>query len=308
MHKKLRRMVAGSTLVCVLLGIVGCMAFQAPERGLRPTAAQPLWDPEVMVEHLRFFSSAIGGGAAASPSGHEQAARYAAARMREYRLQPAGEDTYELAYLSSASRRSPAGGASEKIVAGYVAGKHPEHAQELVIVCADLGAPEKGQAETGLDSLGVGAAALLEVARNYSLIARYGLVPERSVLFVLWPGSRPDRSDARGFLSVPPWALKAARALIYVGLPPADHGTVRETARAHGFRFYAVEPSQTEVSTPGETASDSARSEHSPALQLALQQVWPMARRTHELLRMEVLSGDAPVPHPGDTLRAPLER
>lgn len=295
-------MAASGTLAFVLLGAIGCMAFQAPEEGPRPTASRPIWDLETMIEHLEFFSSTDAGQPETSTPEHEERVRYAAARMREYMLQPILEDTY-VTYLPPASNRSPAEGSSARTMAGYVAGKHPTRAQELVIVCAELNAAGQEEVAEGQDSLGAGAAALLEVARNYSLMARYGVVPERTVLFVLTT-LRSGSDDRRIFLPAPLWALRAAQALIYVGLPSEDQPAVKEAARAHGLRFYAVSPE----AASDRIASVSAASERSPIRRMALQQVWPMARETHELLRMEVLSGGALIPLPDDTLSAPLER
>lgn len=297
MHKGLQRLAAGGTLAFVLLGAIGCMAFQAPEERSRPTASRPIWDLESMIEHLEFLGSTDAEQPETSTSEHEERVQYAAARMREYMLQPILKDTYELAHLPLAGSRSSAEGPTARAVAGYVAGKHPEHAQELVIVCAEL------EAAGERNSSGGGAAALLEVARNYSLMARYGLVPERSVLFVLLATPRSGSDDGRVFLPAPLWALEAAQALIYVGLPSKDQSAVKEAVSAYGLRFYAVAPEAFDG-----IASDSASSERSPIRQVALQQVWPMARETHELLRMEVLSGGPLFPLPDDSLSAPLER
>lgn len=127
-------------------------------------------------------------------------------------------------------------------VMGYVAGKHPAHADELVIVCSDLDAAGQvaGTSIVDLEHFGVETAALLELARNFSYVSRRWTMPDRTLLFAVWSGARTGMAGLRAFLKQPTWDLERATAVVYVGLSPEEEPAVRALLAEHGLPLYAV--------------------------------------------------------------------
>ena len=194
-------------------------------------------------------------------SSEDRALRYAADRLRAYQLQPVLKEDFSFEEVES--------GRLETGVAGYVVGKHPVRQRELVVVGAAL--PAGGAAPTG-------AAAVLELARAYSAFAAFGLVPERTVLFALWPGA----GGLSAYLETPTWAIEDTRAVL--SLDPAPGVNVDTLAAAYGLRAYAVRP-----------AADLS----------GVARVRALAEEAHRVLLSEVISGGPLLPRLGDTLRVP---
>ena len=114
-------------------------------------------------------------------------------------------------------------------VLAFAAGKHPALANELVLVCADLdaigriaGVPTFNEAHAG-----IGAAALLEVARHYGIFASNGPFPGRTVLFAVFSGARQGHAGIAAYVRRPLWPLRRTRTLIYLGLDPAEEAELR---------------------------------------------------------------------------------
>lgn len=366
----------------------GCAALTVPEEPPRPTPLDPVWSPGELRDHLRFLNSSETDGRATGTQGYARAAAYVAARMQEFRLQPAVGGDFRVIYgapinyplaaalyatgadslflrpgldflpdgrsdagrvqvntwvawadttrplpawpepdaavgvllparlaTEAALRKLRARGARLALIVGdlrphlavapveglaaaqvtpeaaalllreaparlsawlaaggparhtdrdvhlrvetdyqrhlgainilgYVAGKHPVHARELVLVCADLDAMGNFAGVRTLDfaHFGLGTAALLEVARNAGAVSRVWSVPDRSLLFAVWSGGRIGHAGLRAFLETPTWALDQVRAVIYVGLDPAEQPAVEALLAGYGLPLYALPP------------------------------------------------------------------
>ena len=129
-------------------------------------------------------------------------------------------------------------------IMGYIAGKHPEHGRELVLVCTDMDAISDyaGVPTVDFEHFAVPAAAVLEVARNLSFISRRWLLPERSVMFAVWSGARLEHAGLRNFLEDPTWALDKISSVVYVGLAPEDEAAVRSILAEKGISLHAIPP------------------------------------------------------------------
>lgn len=112
---------------------------------------------------------------------------------------------------------NPAAGAIN--IMGYIGGRDPYLASELVIVAASVDGSGSIGPGTGPDAseYGVAAAAVLESARVLAGLARAGEAPDRTVLFALLSGSRQDQAGARAWLKNPTWPSDATRVAILVG-------------------------------------------------------------------------------------------
>jgi hypothetical protein len=104
-------------------------------------------------------------------------------------------------------------------VLGYVPGRDPHLASELVLVAAamDGRGTVAGSSMPDTSEYAVGAAAILEAARVLAGLAGSGQGPDRTVLFALFAGSRQDDSGARAWLANPTWPADATREVVLVG-------------------------------------------------------------------------------------------
>jgi hypothetical protein len=280
----------GKGMGCLLVLLVatvagGCLTATSTERSPRPTLLNPRWEDEAFADHLEFFRDAAQDS---TPPDAKPVADYVSAAMRRAWLQPGVEGRYRL-------WRAP--GPPQGYV-GYAAGKNPltvedgapPVAQQAVIVCADL---------TGAEAAPE-AAALLEVARVYGIASQYTLMPERSVIFALWPRG-PAQDDPlaglRAFLRTPTWRLENVRALLYVGLPPRLGPETQQLLEDHEIPLIRVSDQQAEVA--GATADESSERE------AAVARARRLAERTHRRLRAATLTSGKMMPALGDTLRVP---
>lgn len=365
-------------LLLLLLG-GGCAAFAVPEEPPRTTPSAPVWSDAELTEHLRFFNGREQEGRATGSRGFARSAAYVAARLHDYRLQPAFDGEYRSLYTTTVNvpqaasmqldvdtmrfypgldfwpegrsdsgrvrierlavgvpqgrllpstgvllpaeqattevlRRLAGAGAGAVLVVGpltprpaphavdglpivqvtlrvaaqllgraptavqallkaetpqrfalthplrlqvavhrntvggamntlgYVTGKHPVQYRDLVIVCADLdGVGEiAGVRSYDLRHFGVGTAALLEVARNASYVSRHWPLPEATTLFAVWSGGRLGQAGLRAYLTQPTWPMRRVRAVIYLGLDPAERPAVEALLAPYGVPLYAV--------------------------------------------------------------------
>ena len=125
---------------------------------------------------------------------------------------------------------------------GFVAGKHPVSARELVLICADLDGTSNfaGTQTVDFENFGVGTAALLEVARNLGSVSRRWSLPERSVLLAVWSGSKLGHQGLRHFLSNPYWERDRITAVIYVGLDDEEVVPVQRLLETHGLALHVI--------------------------------------------------------------------
>lgn len=127
---------------------------------------------------------------------------------------------------------------------GYVAGKHPVSAKDLVIVCADLDdiSNYAGVEIVDFQNFGTATAALLEVARNLGYVSRRWSHPERSVMLAVWSGSELGHQGLRHFLEHPNWPRHRISKVIYVGLAPEEEPVVRSILANYGISLHAIPP------------------------------------------------------------------
>lgn len=146
---------------------------------------------------------------------------YAARRMEVAGLMPARDPSFLVRTRgTSPSDLAAPVDPTQAHVLGYVAGRHPSHYEELVLVATDLNS--------------VSAAAVLEVARTLAEQARFTQTPERTVLFALWS---PPRTGARGltdFLANPTWALPNVTRTLLVTSDSSAAAESRELLDARG--------------------------------------------------------------------------
>ncbi len=214
-------------------------------------------------------------------------------------------------------------------VFGYTPGKHPVRANELVIVCADLDAVGTFAGVPTLDTahLGVGAAALLEVARQYAFFARFESLPERSILFAVFSGAWQGHAGLRAYLHHPLWALDHTRAVVYVGLDPTDEPAVRSLLASYDLPLHVVASPRDTLGAPGvvllperrpprrrtvrplgeeDFRSDPPRL--SDLIDAGVGHARQMAEAVHVLLLREAVTGASFVPVNADTLRVPVSK
>ncbi|MEX0748091.1 MAG: hypothetical protein WD275_08840, partial [Rhodothermales bacterium] len=70
----------------------GCAAFAVPEEPPTPTPELPVWSVSETDDHLEFLNDPSTGGRATGTQGYARAAAYVAARLHDFRLQPALDD------------------------------------------------------------------------------------------------------------------------------------------------------------------------------------------------------------------------
>lgn len=180
-------------------------------------------------------------------------------------------------------------------VMGYVAGKHPARSDELVLVCADLDNLGLFAGLRTLDAahLGIGAAALLEVAQLYALVSRYTLTPERTVLFAVFSGARQNYRGLHEYLRTPLWPLDKTRSVIYLGLDPEDTDQVRALLAAHQIPLHVVQPpsdslkQEAALLLPMEGPAEPMRQSH--LMTAGALQARAMAEAAHALMLQETV-------------------
>lgn len=226
------------------------------------------------------------------------------------------------AHLSVRAQTLPLTGALN--VLGYVPGKNPAYADELVIVCADLDAVGAMPGVRTLDALhlGVGTAALLEVARQYAYFSQFSTVPERTILFAVFSGARQGHAGLQSYLRRPPWPLAKTHALLYAGLAAEEAPAVEALVAAYDLPFHALAPPPDSLGLPrsvllpdhrppreptarprGETEPRPATPRRSLLVQVGSDQALRLAAELHEALLPLVVP---PTPLLSiDTLRVP---
>jgi hypothetical protein len=208
-------------------------------------------------------------------------------------------------------------------VLGYVPGKHPAHANDLVIVCSDLDARGRAGSARAVDlaRFGTGTSALLELARNYGAFSGYSVIPERTVLFAVWSGSLYGHAGLREYLEKPVWALDKTRAVVYVGLAPEQESEVRSILEERGIALIVVPRSAVPhggavlvLPDPGmrRLALDRRQTIPPPPVQIPqvvadeVASARALAQDAHEVLLGEIVTPVPLVRMAGDTLRIPV--
>ena len=121
---------------------------------------------------------------------------------------------------------------------------HPILRNELVIVSASLdgyGSVGNLQLTDGTD-LAVGAAALLERARLLSGLQRWSRTLDRSVLFILWSGTKLGHVGAKTFFDQPPWPVDAIKSVLFLTADLKGIKPYRRIVGYSGVDFNVVTP------------------------------------------------------------------
>ena len=80
--------------------VSGCAAFAVPEEPPRPTPEVPVWSVPEVDDHLEFLNDPSTGGRGTGTQGYARASAYVAARLHDFRLQPALDD-FRVVYPTS---------------------------------------------------------------------------------------------------------------------------------------------------------------------------------------------------------------
>ncbi|GMQ81446.1 MAG: hypothetical protein BMS9Abin05_0878 [Rhodothermia bacterium] len=135
-------------------------------------------------------------------------------------------------------------------VMALVPGGHPVLRNELVIVSASLdgyGSVGDLQLTDGTD-LAVGAAALLESARLLSGLQRWSRALDRSILFILWSGTKLGHAGAQSFFDLPPWPVNAITSVLFLTADLKGVEPYRRIVARSGIDFTAVTPTTARMS------------------------------------------------------------
>lgn len=209
-------------------------------------------------------------------------------------------------------------------VIGYVTGRVPEHLDDAVLVCADLDALEEvGQATTrDLKHFGIGAAAIVEVARHFASVAQYTQVPERSIIFAVWSGERHNFAGLRAYLNTPVWDLENTESLFYVGLRERDVSVVGDMLDEHNIGLHPIslpadslfdasrrvaptDPVRQRAEEAGRSVEVPPAPDRGVLIERGAQLAQLLARKTFDQLLGAVVMSEAFKPAAEDTMRHP---
>jgi hypothetical protein len=223
----------------------------------------------------------------------------------------------------------PGAGAINTI--GYVAGKQPALSQQAVLVCADLDdvGTFAGVPTLSMGQFGIGAAAVLEVARQYAFFTDYYSIPERSVMFAMLSGGRLGQAGLRAYLEQPTWALSQIRAVVYVGLDPQETPAVQTLLAPYNLPLYIVHADSAQAtpvvllpgrrSLRGSTVDNQAQTEsgsdpgrqtpprRSDLIDAGVQEALRMADALNNMLLREAITPASFRPLAADTLKIPVD-
>ncbi len=184
-------------------------------------------------------------------------------------------------------------------VGGYLAGKHPEHAYNLVIIATDMDGlgDYPGWGAFHPDYAGTSAAALLEVIRNLGSYSPYLQLPERTLLFLFLSGARVGNQGLKAFLEAPTWIPDSIQALIYVAPRPETLDYLTALAHRVPYRIEIVQA----------PPSPSLPADWSPGQVLEQERVraQQLAEKTHHLLLPWIVTPYPFAPVSPDTLSPP---
>lgn len=129
-------------------------------------------------------------------------------------------------------------------VMALIPGANPVLKNELVVVAAALDGfgTSNGLALTDGSDLAVAPVAMMEAARLLAGHQRLTHVHDRSVLLVLWSGSKQNGQGASAFFRHPPWPWSKISSLIHLTNGLDDVDTIREAVEHRGVRYVDLEP------------------------------------------------------------------
>lgn len=277
----------------LILTAMGCASLQAREEPERSTPTHPVWRPGAFEAHVQFFNGSDVGDRTAGMAGYEVAATYVSDHIRGFGLQPGLTRAWHLTHDTTpteegaivARATGSAGVLPDPLdahsVYGFVAGRSFELSDEVIIVCADLDAlrhpPDAAH-------LGAGTAALIELAYQFSLYARYTYVPGTTLLFAVFSEARRDYRGIRDYLRHPLWPLRQTRSVLYLGPDPDTEEAIQALWEPAGVRLHFVRAPADSLETAGDGAEIS--------VSLAARQAQAMAEEAHGILLREASSYD----------------
>ncbi len=208
----------GSPLVWNLSGKGAATFPPAPSRDAL-ASVEPVFDPQVLLDHVRVLSSAEMEGRGLGTPGIERAATYIASQFQAMGLEPGGDGG---TYFQTWSEEAPDGRVlTLKNIVGVIAGTRPEWSRQSVVIGAhydhlgygwpDFRAGQLGKLHPGADDNASGVAVLLEVAR----LLKGQLQPGRSLVFVAFTGEEWDLRGSRHYLGgADRWPASEVMAMI----------------------------------------------------------------------------------------------
>ena len=123
---------------------------------------------------------------------------------------------------------------ADSVAQGWVAGRYPLRASELVVVAVPAG--------SAAETLG----AWLDVARLSAALSPWRLYPEPTLLFAAVDGRAAEGID--GLRRAALWAPDSVRAVVFLG-SPAEAAASASAAARWGARWIAVAPGATAQET-----------------------------------------------------------
>lgn len=176
----------GLSVFVLAMASLGC-AGPAP-----PESARGTFSTNAIAAHLARFQPAADTTAAV------RRARYAQDVLQRAGVQPVRVGSFLLPHPGS-------GGAAQSHVVGFLAGRDPNQASELVLVVADLDRPE--------------SAAVAEVLRRLGIEAQSAVIPAQTVGVALLAEPRTGRAGMADLVRRPLWAHEGIDRVV---LPMVD--------------------------------------------------------------------------------------
>ena len=182
---------------------------------LQTTTSDPATDlaasitAEGAFKHVAELASDAYEGREAGTAGADKAAEYLAARLKEWKLAPAGPK-------GAWFQPFKAGGKPARNVLGAILGSDPALKKEFVLIGAHydhIGLERRGEdrINNGADDNASGTAVALEIARA---LASMKTKPARSILFGWWSGEEKGLLGSRPFTQNPTVDLKSIVACL----------------------------------------------------------------------------------------------
>ena len=206
----------------VAFGMAGAGASGAALPPLtHPALAElpPVFSEQAMMDRVRWLAAPEREGRGVGTKGLDDAADWIAARMREFGLEPGGDDgTYFQAFTTT---KSPNGqSVTLRNVIGVLRGANAERAGQAALLTAhydhlgrgwpDVHAGDAGKVHPGADDNASGVAVMLELARALA----NGERPQRTIAFVAFTGEESGLQGSRHYAANPKFALEKTIGVI----------------------------------------------------------------------------------------------
>ncbi|MBI5169121.1 MAG: M20/M25/M40 family metallo-hydrolase [Candidatus Eisenbacteria bacterium] len=172
----------------------------------------PVFSEQAMLDRVRWLAAPEREGRGVGTKGLDESAEWIAARMREFGLEPGGDNgTYFQAFTTT---KSPNGqSVTLRNVIGVLRGAAPERAGQAALLTAhydhlgrgwpDVHAGDAGKVHAGADDNASGVAVMLELARALAA----GEKPQRTIAFIAFTGEESGLQGSRHYVAHPAFAL-----------------------------------------------------------------------------------------------------